>query len=730
MTNKTEISLQESYQGAIDEIKKRHPQQGAELIQKAFEYACTVHAGQERLSGEPYISHCVAVAKILEELELDYVSIAAGLLHDVLEDTGKTLEELRLDFPEAVSTLIAGVTKITGLSFHSATERYAENLRKLLLAMAKDIRVIIIKLADRLHNMRTLEFLSEEEQRLEFARETLEIYAPLANRLGIHRIKWELEDLAMKYLYPEFYREIKSLVEQKKVEREAFVKSACEFLRSYLEQSGLGAEISGRAKHVYSIYRKMKRQGLSLDGIHDLVALRVITDTEEECWAVLGRIHSLWSPIPGSFDDYISRPKPNLYRSLHTTVVGPEGHPIEIQIRTGEMHQIAETGVAAHWRYKEGIKKTSEVAEKLPWLRQLSEWIREMQDPGDFMSALKEEAFADTIFCFTPKGDVITLPKGSTPLDFAYQVHTEVGNQCRGAMVNNRLVSLRYELNNGDIVRILTAKDAHPGRDWLEIVRTPTARTKIRHYLRSQLYQRQVESGREALLKALRHQGINLSLEQVLWRLQPEFKRLNVKDGEHFLAEIGFGTLSLQTVMNLLPLQKEKPIMTKVLRPKGAKRYLGITLDGISNNADISLRLARCCAPIPGEEILGFVTISRGIAVHRLDCPYLQRVIAETKPDKSRLLKASWMEGVSEAHRVSLRVIAWDRVGLLNEISGVISGMNINILATESKSYTGKKQAVLYFLLVIEEPEQLNRLFANLKNVKGIISFSRISRSW
>ncbi|MCD6386080.1 bifunctional (p)ppGpp synthetase/guanosine-3',5'-bis(diphosphate) 3'-pyrophosphohydrolase [Candidatus Sumerlaeota bacterium] len=717
------------YQKEVNKLKGRYSRQGQELIQKAYEYASEAHEGQLRLSGEPYISHCVEVAKILAELEMDYVSIAAGLLHDVIEDTGKSLEQLKEAFPEPIPLLVEGITKISELSLSSARERYVENLRKMLLAMAKDIRVIIIKLSDRLHNMRTLMYLPEEKQ-LSIARDTLEVYAPLANRLGISRIKSELEDLAMMYLYPEVYREIQRLLALKQAEREAFVQRACEFLRAYLEESGLRAEITGRAKHIYSIYRKMKRKEVNLDGIYDLIALRVITETEEDCWAVLGRIHSLWHPIPGTFDDYISMPKDNLYRSLHTTVVGLDGQPIEIQIRTREMHKIAEFGVAAHWKYKEGVKAKTDTEESLRWLRQLTEWIREVQDPGDFMVALKEEVFADTIFCFTPKGDVIALTKGATPLDFAYKIHTDVGNQCKGAVVNNRMVSLRTELKNGDIVRIITGKDGHPSPDWLDIVRTPTARAKIRHYLRSQMYHTQVERGKEILLKTLKHNNLTLSLEQATQALTKHLKKLSVKSMEQLFAEIGFGTISAQAVVNLLIPKPTKDSLSRVRQRPRRKRLPDIILENVGDDANISVRLARCCLPIQGEEIVGFITLNRGIAIHRKDCRSLKRILTEVKPDSSRLIPARWADGSRSQQRVSLKVVARDRVGLLKDITGVISASNINILASSTKTYPGKKRAVFYFLLLVDTQEQFNRLVASLKTIPGIISSSRVIHNW
>lgn len=717
------------YQKVINRLKQGYPRKGQDLIQKAFEYAAEAHEGQLRLSGEPYISHCVAVAKILSELGMDYVSISAGLLHDVLEDTGKSLENLKKAFPEPIPLLVEGVTKISELSLSSARERYVENLRKMLLAMAKDIRVIVIKLSDRLHNMQTLMYLPEEKQ-LSIARDTLEVYAPLANRLGISRIKSELEDLAMMYLYPEAYREIQDFIVQKQTERDAFVRRACEFLRAYLEEYGLKAEVTGRAKHIYSIYRKMKRKDVNLDGIYDLIALRVITETEEECWAVLGRIHSIWHPIPGTFDDYISMPKDNLYRSLHTTVVGLDGQPIEIQIRTREMHEIAEFGVAAHWKYKEGVKAKSDTEESLRWLRQLTEWIREVRDPGDFMVALKEEVFADTIFCFTPKGDVIALPKGATPIDFAYKIHTDVGNQCKGAVVNNRMVSLRTELKNGDIVRIITGKDGHPSPDWLDIVRTPTARSKIRHYLRSQIYHTQVEKGKEQLLKSLKHNNLNFTLEQVTEALTKHLKKLGVRSVEQLFAEIGFGTISAQAVVNLLTPRAGKEPLSRARQKPRRKRSPAIILDNIGDDANISVRLARCCVPIQGEEIVGFITLSRGIAIHRKDCHNLKRILTEMKPDDSRLIPARWADGSRTQQRVSLKVVAHDRVGLLKDITGVISASNINIIASSTKTYLTKKTAVFYFLLLVDTQEQFNRLIASLKTIPGIISSSRVYYNW
>ena len=713
-------------QKTIDEIKLRHPQPGQELIQKAFDCACTAHRGQIRLSGNPYIYHAVEVARILNELEMDFVSISAGLLHDVIEDTLMTIEDLKKEFPEPIPLLVEGVTKISEITLQPARERYIENIRKMLLAMAQDVRVIIIKLSDRLHNMRTLQYLPQEKQ-MKIARDTLEIYAPLAHRLGIIRIRCELEDLAMKYLYPEEFRRISRVVEDKRDEREKFLGDAIHYLKVHLGESDIKPEITGRTKNIFSIYRKMRRQGITLGDVYDLIALRVIVDTEEQCWRVLGRIHAIWRPIPDRFKDYISNPKDNMYRSIHTTVVGPEGHRIEIQVRTWEMHRIAETGVAAHWKYKEGVKRKTDIEEKLQWLRQLTEWIKDVHDPGDFMTALREEVFADTIFCFTPDGDVIDLPADATPLDFAYRIHTEVGNRCIGAKVNNRMIALKQSLKNGDIVRILTTKNAHPTPDWLDIVRTPTAKAKIRRYLRSQQYSQKVEEGKDLLLREIKQRGFDLKIEEIAGKLRRHMTKLNVRDMEHLFAEIGFGTLSIHAILNHLQIEKgEETAKTKPTTHR--KRPPGIILEGVGHDRDIAIRLARCCSPIAGEKIVAFVTVKSGITVHRKDCPNLQRIIEEVSNDSPRLIPARWSEGGMTIQHVGLRVTAWDRKGLLKDITGAISNMNLDILATSTKSHTRKKYAVLNLLLAIENRDQYNQLIANLKGVAGLISLQRVNR--
>ncbi len=719
----------EEYRKELSILKQGHPARGQELIEEAFEFARTAHEGQFRLSGEPYISHCIHVAKILSELEMDYVSISAGIMHDVIEDTEVTLDQLKEKFPEPIPLLVEGVTKISEISFRSPRERYVENIRKMLLAMSKDIRVIIIKLSDRLHNMQTLGYLPQEKQK-KIARDTLEIYAPLANRLGISRIRGELEDLAMERLYPREYKKIKDFIADKKVEREKYIEESCAFLQNYLNQYGLYPQITGRAKHIYSIYRKIERQNIDISEVFDLIALRVITDNEQACWSVLGRIHSLWPPIPDRFKDYISMPKENLYRSIHTTVVGPDGQPVEIQIRDKEMHRLAETGVAAHWKYKEGVKVESDIEETLRWLRQVTEWIREEENSGDFIAALKEEVFADTIFCFTPKGDVIDLPKGATPIDFAYKIHTDIGNSCKGALVNNKMVSLRTCLNNGDIIRILRGKDAHPSPDWLEIATTPSAKAKIRRYIRSQKYTTFIEMGKESLQKALRQCNVNIPLEEIEKNIPKHFKKLNVKSYEQLLAEIGFGALSPQTVAHLFKPEPPPLSPTSTRSVIKRKKGPGIILENVGDDRDINIRLARCCLPIQGDEIIGFITVNRGIAIHRKDCPSLQRTLEEIKPDKSRIIPARWIDGKHTQQRITLRIVGWDRVGLMKDIAEAITSIDINILASSSKSYPGKKQAVINMLITVDSKEQFSRLIKRLETIPGLISASRTRRHW
>ncbi|MFZ5626886.1 MAG: RelA/SpoT family protein, partial [Bacillota bacterium] len=641
------------WQDLVRKIRNFNPQADLSLVEKAYQKAAAAHAGQVRQSGEPYISHPLAVAYILAQLELDLVTIAAALLHDVVEDTEVTLEEIRQEFGDEVALLVDGVTKLSRIEYRSKEEQQAENWRKMLLAMARDIRVILIKLADRLHNMRTLKFQSPRKQK-EIAAETLDIYAPLANRLGIFRIKWELEDLSLRYLEPEMYYELVERIAKKRTEREALINQVIKELSERLAAVGIGAEISGRPKHFYSIYKKMWQQQKDLSEIYDLIAVRVIVDNVKDCYGTLGIVHTLWTPVPGRFKDYIAMPKQNMYQSLHTTVIGPNGEPLEVQIRTWEMHRTAEYGIAAHWRYKEGIKEPGELDEKLTWLRQILEWQRELGDAKEFIENLKIDLFDESVFVFTPKGDVIELPAGSVPIDFAYRIHTDVGHRCVGAKVNGKIVPLDYKLKNGDIVEIITSRQAAPSRDWLQLVQTPQAKNRIKQWFKREKREENILRGRELLEKEARKAGLELEdIKQE--RLQEICRKFTVSSPEDLLAAVGDGTFTAVQVLNKIKELKEE--REKAQRPKtaaselqeaqdvvkpwkgGGRANQGIMVLGMDN---LLVRLARCCSPVPGDPIVGYVTRGKGVSVHRADC---HNVVNFQETEKERIIEVTWEQG-------------------------------------------------------------------------------------
>lgn len=712
-------STDEVLEFILGDSKDKYSEADIELIRRAYEFAERCHDGQARKSGEPYISHCVAVARILAERRMDAASLAAGILHDTAEDCEVTHQEISEKFSPLVADLVEGVTKISSLRFGSRREQQVENLRKMMLAMAKDIRVMIIKLADRLHNMRTLGGL-DEDKRDRIARDTMDIYAPLANRLGMTRIKSELEDHCMRWLHPEEYREISRLVSLKRAEREALVRASIETLQRELDTNGIKAEITGRSKHLFSIYQKMIRQQLPFDEIYDLIGLRVICNSVSSCYDILGSIHNIWRPIHGRFKDYIALPKENGYQSLHTTVVGHSGERLEIQVRTAEMHKFAEEGIAAHWKYKEGRRGKDDMEDKLVWLRRLTEWLNDVRDPGEFMDALQKDVFADTVFCFTPRGDVIELPARSTPLDFAYYIHTSVGDACTGAKVNGKIVPLRSSLNNGDFVEIVTSKLGHPSADWLDIVKTSRARAKIKHYLKTKNFEPNLERGRDLLAKALRGKNIPLDWTVITAKAQPLLKGYKVQSFDELLAEIGFGGLLAQNVaLRLFP---EAEAIAKPQPKKGSRRKnsQGVLVEGIGNTM---LRYAGCCNPVPGDPIVGFVTIGRGVTIHNKKCPNLKSTLAADGAS-AKLVQAEWDLQHPPVRRVSIRVECMDRKGLLADVSSVITGMNIFII--ESKTKSRADVAVLKFLIEVKNLEQLNNLFVHLRAVKGVVGLSRV----
>ncbi len=704
----------------------RYTAKDIDLIRRAYALARAAHAGQKRKSGDDYITHPVAVAAILADLGMDASTLAAALLHDVVEDTGVTLEDIHEEFGEEIASLVDGVTKLHIVDhLPRAREREnAESLRKMFLAMINDVRVVLIKLADRLHNMRTLQSMPRERQRA-IAQETLEIFAPLANRLGIWQLKWELEDLSFRYLNPEKYREIASKLQQKRSERERYVQQVVEILRDALEKAGISAEVYGRPKHIYSIWRKMQRKGVDVDKIYDILAVRVLVRTVPECYQALGVVHQLWTPIPHEFDDYIARPKDNMYQSLHTAVVGPNGYPLEVQIRTYEMHRNAEYGIAAHWRYKEpGVKRDLDFENKIAWLRQLIEWRQELTDATEFVDSLKTDVFQDRVYVFTPKGDIIDLPAGATPVDFAYHVHTEVGHRCRGARVNGRIVPLNYQLQSGDQVEIITAKKGGPSRDWLNphlgYVKTARARNKIRQWFRKQAREKAIQEGKARLDRELRRLGMeNEPYENVA-------KLMKYEKVDDFLAAIGYGDITPQQVANRILQEEqarrqreelEKALPETVIAPPERAVRTGISAGGVDG---LLITTARCCNPVPGDDVVGYVTRGRGITLHRRDCPNVINNL-----DRDRLIEVSWTPETRSGFPVRIRVLAYDRPGLLRDISTVVSEEGINI--ADAYTYTDPKKHVAEILATLEitNADQLSRVLNRIERLPNVIEACR-----
>jgi GTP diphosphokinase / guanosine-3',5'-bis(diphosphate) 3'-diphosphatase len=703
-----------------------------ELVKRAFLFALEAHRLQKRASGEQYMVHPLETAFVLTEFRLEAAAIAAALLHDVVEDTPIKRENIHALFGEEITGLVDGVTKLTRISWQSLEGRgrvapkpkeedaqiWAETLRKMFLAMAEDVRVVLIKLADRLHNLRTLNYL-EPEKRIRIAKETMEIYAPLASRLGIWEIKWQLEDLSFRHLEPQRYRTIARQLAINRASRERLINQAILILKEELERAGLRVDISGRPKHIYSIHRKMLRRDVTINEIYDLMAIRVIVDTEADCYSALGMVHSLWHPIPGQFDDYIATPKESFYQSLHTTVVGPEGSPVEIQIRTWEMHRLAEYGVAAHWRYKEGGKKDVRFEEKIAWLRELMNWQEELAGGAqEFVESLKTDFFKDQVYVFTPKGDIRELPSGGTPLDFAYRIHTDVGHRCIGAKVNGKLVSLDTSLKTGDIVEILTTKTPKPpSRDWLNpnlgFVRTAHALDKIRQWFHRQERGEAIIRGKEVLDRELTRLGLSQSKVEDLARL---FKFDKVED---LLAAIGYGEISPQQIA-IRKAAEEEPERAPVLpsTPPEIGPTAGIRVMG---ETGLLTRLAQCCNPIPGDDIVGYVTRGRGITVHRRDCP---NVLSE--PEKERLVQAEWGDGrQAETYPVNVQIMAWDRYGLLRDIAAVVAEDHVNITAVSSVSHPDHK-ATITATLQISSIDQLSRMLTKIERIRDVAKAGRV----
>ena len=729
------------YKELINSVLKYHPSTDISMIEKAYKVASEAHEGQKRKSGEPYIIHPLCVAIILADLELDKETIVAGLLHDAVEDTWMTYEEVEKEFGSEVALLVDGVTKLGQLSYSAdKVEVQAENLRKMFLAMAKDIRVILIKLADRLHNMRTLQYMRPEKQQ-EKARETMDIYAPIAMRLGISKIKVELDDLSLKYLKPDVYYDLVHKVALRKSEREQFVGAIVKEVKKHMDDANIKAQVDGRVKHFFSIYKKMVNQDKTIDQIYDLFAVRILVDTVKDCYAALGVIHEMYKPIPGRFKDYIAMPKPNMYQSLHTTLIGPNGQPFEIQIRTYEMHRTAEYGIAAHWKYKESSDGKAPVGkseeEKLNWLRQILEWQRDMSDNKEFMSLLKNDLdlFADSVYCFTPQGDVKTLPSGSTPVDFAYSVHSAVGNKMVGARVNGKLVPIEYEIKNGDRIEIITSQNSQgPSRDWLKLVKSTQAKNKINQWFKKELKEDNILKGKEMLAQYARAKGFKIANYTKTQYLEAVLRKYGFRDWDSVLAAIGHGGLKEGQVFNKLveAYDKEnKKNLTdeQVLEAASetqeklhiAKSKSGIVVKGIH---DVAVRFSKCCNPIPGDDIVGFVTRGRGITIHRTDCV---NVLNMSETDRTRLIEAEWQQPDTkekEKYMAEIQVYANNRTGLLVDLSKIFTERKIDLRSINSRT-SKQEKATISMSFEIGSKEELRSLIEKIRQVESVIDVER-----
>ncbi|MGE4589784.1 MAG: bifunctional (p)ppGpp synthetase/guanosine-3',5'-bis(diphosphate) 3'-pyrophosphohydrolase [Acidaminococcaceae bacterium] len=726
-----------SVEDFFDNIANYLSQDQVAFVRKAYELAAEAHMKQRRVSGEPYIIHPLGVAMILAKLQLDELTLAAAFLHDVIEDTDIKLEKIAELFGQKVADLVDGVTKLSKIEYISKEEQQVENYRKMFLAMAKDIRVVLIKLADRLHNMRTMKYMPAHKQQ-SISRETLEIYAPLAHRLGIYAIKWELEDLSFRYMEPDCYYDLVEQVQAKRQEREAMIQEAIVEIKNHLGAVNIHCEIQGRPKNFYSIHKKMLRDHKDISEIYDLLAVRVLVDTVKDCYGALGVVHSLWRPIPGRFKDYVAVPKSNMYQSLHTTVLSKSGQPLEIQIRTFEMHRISEYGIAAHWRYKEtgNSQKSGDKTydAKLSWLRQLLEWHQDMRDPHEFVNTVKMDVFADEVFVFTPRGDVIDLPVGSVPIDFAYRIHTDVGNRCVGAKVNGRIVPLEYKLNNGDIVEVITSKQANgPSRDWLNIVGSSESRNKIKQWFKKERREENINKGREMLEKECKRLGYDPKILLKIDNLRDVASKLHIDVDDNLLAALGYGGVALNTVIaKLVDLYKkeQKLSTTKDLsqllanmkpRTSKAQNSHGILVKGEDG---ILVKLAKCCNPIPGDHIIGYITRGRGISVHRADCP---NVLTNTD-EANRMIEVAWDIATDSVYRVSLQISAADQPGILANIMMVASESKLNINAL-NVHVDKRKTAYISMGVDIRNAEQLEYIIAKIKSIKGIYNVERIISS-
>ncbi|CAK7012571.1 MAG: GTP pyrophosphokinase [Peptostreptococcus russellii] len=729
----------------IEKIKTYSPNADFDKVARAYNLAKEAHEGQFRKSGEPYFIHPKAVANILADMQLDEDTICGGLLHDVVEDTDYELDYIEEQFGKDVAILVDGVTKLGKIKYMTKEESQSENLRKMFLAMAKDMRVILIKLADRLHNMRTLEYMNPEKAKYK-AQETLDIYAGIAHRLGISKIKWELEDLSLRYLNGEGYYELVNMVKMKREQREKYIKDIVDLLEKTFSDMDINCEVYGRPKHFYSIYKKMQKKHKSFDEIYDLTAVRVLVDSVKDCYAVLGVVHTLWKPIPGRFKDYIAMPKPNMYQSLHTTVVGPDGEPVEIQIRTHEMHNIAEYGIAAHWKYKEGRAddEMSKADERLQWLRRMMEWEKDVTDPHEFLDALKDDVFSAQVYVFTPQGDVIELPNEATPIDFAYRIHSKVGNACVGAKVNGRIVPLDYKLKNGEIVEVLTSSNSPgPSRDWLGLVKTPNARNRIRQFFKKERREENIERGVEILDKEFKRNHINKNDVETINILKEVGKKFNQPDYDDFLATIGYGGIAANHVLTKVKdvLLKEERKQEKEERAtqeedlerhnigetdkaknkskRTEKRHTGVQVDGLEG---IYVRFAKCCNPLPGDDIVGYITRGRGVTVHRVDC---ENIIRDKEENQSRMVKVSWIDDNKSRFEAEIEVKAADRRGIVNEITHVISNEKIGLAGIYARK--GHELGItVNIILEVNGIEELQHIIKKIKNVPGVEDAFRV----
>lgn len=711
----------------IEKVSKYLPDEDVQFIERAYQFAKVAHEGQYRKSGEAYIHHPVEVTGILANLEMDAITLAAALLHDVIEDTEVTIDQLKQEFGQEVTLLVEGVTKLKQIKYKSQEEQQAENHRKMFVAMAKDLRVILIKLADRLHNMRTLKYQPEDKQKSK-AEETMEIFAPLAHRLGISTIKWELEDIALRYLNPQQYYRIVQMMKQKRVEREQHLGSVKELIKEKIDELGIVAEISGRPKHLYSIYRKMQNQKKEFSEIYDLMAIRIIVKDIRDCYAVLGIIHTCWKPMPGRFKDYIAMPKANMYQSLHTTVISSKGEPLEVQIRTEEMHRTAEYGIAAHWAYKEGNEAVQNTAirfeDKLTWFREILESQQDASDAQEFMESLKLDLFSDLVFVFTPKGDVFELPAGSVPIDFAYRIHTEVGNRCVGAKVNGRIVTLDHILNTGDIVDVLTSKNSYgPSRDWVKIAKSSHAKSKIKQFFKKEKREESIEKGKEFIETEIKKHGFEIKSVLAEENVLNVAKKFNFTGEEDMFAAVGYGgiTASQITTRLLDKFRKEKKEELQIpeVKPTSKRKKLdrGVQVKGIDN---LLIRFSKCCNPVPGDEIVGFVTRGRGVSVHRSSCPNIHVEDAE-----SRLLPVEWEGDAPQNYSVDIEITAMDRRGLLNEVLQAVTETKTNILAVSGRT-DKNRLAFISMTISIQNVDHLHKVVEKIKRLKEIFSVQRL----